>query len=269
MTPPPVKVRAEELGLEVFQPDKVRKPEAVARLEASGPDAAVVVAFGQILPREVLDIPPLGCYNIHASLLPKYRGAAPINWAIIEGEAETGVTIIRMDEGMDTGDMLFKESMPIEPDGTTATLGEKLSALGGRMIVQALKLVEDGAALCVPQDEPSATKAPVMKKELGRIDWSMTPKEIERRVRGLDPWPGAFTTMDGETLKVWAAKLDEIGGYVGEPGRVVEVNKNGIKVMAKTGVLVITELQLQGKRRMSVADYIAGRDIPAGTLLGG
>jgi len=269
LAPPPVKVRAEELGIEVYQPEKVRRPEAVARIKQAGPDAAVVVAFGQILPKEVLDIPPMGCYNIHASLLPKYRGAAPINWAIINGETETGITIIRMDEGMDTGDMLFKEPVLIEPDDTTATLGEKLSALGGRMIVQALKLVEDGAALFVEQDGSEATTAPMMKKELGRIDWTMAPEEIERRVRGLDPWPGAFTTMDGDTVKVWSSKLDDIGGYEGRPGEVVDVNNNGIKVMAAGGALVLTELQPQGKRRMSAADFIAGRKVEPGMVLGG
>jgi len=269
MAPPPVKDRALALGLEVFQPRRVREPEAVLRLKEARPEAAVVVAFGQILPKEVLDIPPKGCYNVHASLLPKYRGAAPINWAIIDGEAETGITTIRMDEGMDTGDMLLKESVPIEPDDTAGTLGEKLSAMGASLAVRTLELLEAGGLNPVEQDESRATKAPMMKKELGRIDWSMTPLEIERRVRGLDPWPGAFTTLGGETLRVWKARPDEIGGFGGRPGEVVDTNKNGIKVAASGGALVIQELQAQGRRRMSAADYLAGHCIPAGTMLGG
>jgi len=269
VTPPPVKRRALELGIEVFQPRRVRDPEAVQRLKEAGPDAAVVVAFGQILPRDVLDIPPKGCYNVHASLLPKYRGAAPINWAIIDGETETGVTIIRMDEGMDTGDMLLMESVPIEADDTAGTLGEKLSTLGAKLAVSTLELLEAGELEPVRQDDSKATKAPTMKKELGRIDWSMTPEEIERRVRGLDPWPGAFTTLDDETLRVWKARPDVIGGYGGRPGEVVETNKNGIKVAAKGGALVIEELQAQGRRRMAAADFLAGRSVPDGTVLGG
>ncbi len=265
---PPVKARAEELGLEVFQPERVRRPEAVERLRQARPDAIVVAAFGQILPKDVLDIPPMGCFNVHASILPKYRGAAPVNWAIIRGEPVTGVTIMRMDEGMDTGAMLLVEEEPIRPDDTAGALTERLAVLGAGMIVRALELAGNNALVPVAQDGSQATYAPMLKKDNGRVDWNLAAAEIERLVRGLDPWPGAFTRTGGETLRIWGAKIDDSGMFSGAPGEVVDVNKNGIKVMTAQGVLVITELQGQGGRRMAAGDYLAGHRIEKGERLG-
>jgi len=256
-----VKLRAEELGLPVYQPEKVKAPDAVQRIADVRPDLIVVAAFGQILPKSVLDIPAKGCINVHASLLPKYRGAAPINWAIINGESVTGVTIMRMDVGMDTGDMLLKVEEPIGPDDTAGSLTGRMSVLGAGLLTKALGELEAGMITPVKQDADMATYAPMLKKEMGRIDWTKSADELSRLVRGLDPWPGAYTALGSDTLKVWSAAVYDEVSFSGVPGEIVDVNKNGIKVMTGSGVLVIKELQAEGGRRMSVSDFLAGHAI--------
>ena len=267
MTPPPVKVRAEELGIPVFQPERIKRPEAVEEIVKAAPELIVVAAFGQILPKSVLDIPPMGCLNVHASILPKYRGAAPINWAIINGEAVTGVTIMRMDVGMDTGDMLLVAEEPIHPDDTAGSLTGRLSTLGAGLIVKAIEELAAGRLTGTKQDDDKATYAPLLKKDTGRIDWTKQAAGIERLIRGLDPWPGAYTTLGGETLKVWRASVYDAVPFNGEPGDVLETNKNGIKVMTGDGVLVLKELQGQGGRRMAAHEYLAGHRVEKGERL--
>lgn len=201
----PVKECAERRGIPVFQPVRVREPEAIERIRSLAPDLIVVAAFGQILPQELLDIPRLGCVNIHASLLPRLRGAAPIQWAVIEGHGETGITLMQMDAGLDTGDILFQESVPIGPQETGESLYGKLAALGGEMIVRCLPAIEAGQIHPVAQREEDSSYAPVLKKEMGEIDWSLPAEKICRRIRGMLPWPGAFTSLEGRVLKVWRA----------------------------------------------------------------
>ncbi|MGA2193154.1 MAG: methionyl-tRNA formyltransferase [Nitrospirota bacterium] len=232
-------------------------------MSAARPDAVVVAAYGKILPMQVLEIPPKGSYNIHASLLPELRGAAPINWAIINGLHVTGVTIMKMDEGLDTGDMLLKEEMPINPEDTSGTLGDKLSVIGARMIVKALADLEAGRLVPLRQEHEKATYAPMLKKETGLIDWSRPAVEIERQIRGLDPWPGAYAMFGGKTVRVWKA---EVGGAAPEPGGgvIIGAGKEGIAVATADGTLLITELQLEGGRRMSARDYLAGHKVSKG-----
>jgi methionyl-tRNA formyltransferase len=245
LTPPPVKEKASALGLPVYQPEKVKSPGAVDKLNEVAPDAMVVAAFGQILPKTVLDIPDRGCFNVHASILPKYRGAAPINWAIINGEKTTGVTIMKMDAGLDTGDMLLTEVEPIRPD-------ERLEA---------------GTLSGTPQDSEKATYAPMMKKEMGLIDWSKSAVEIERLVRGLNPWPGAYTTLMGATAKVWRAAVRGAGAETVMPGTVIDAGKGGISVACGEGLLIIEEMQPAGGRRMKASEFLAGHPVKKGVRL--
>jgi len=268
--PPPVKALAEALSLPVFQPETVRMPEAIEEIRKAGPDALVVAAFGQILPKALLDIPRLGNFNVHASLLPKYRGAAPINWAIVSGEADTGITIMLMDEGMDTGAMLTVAVEPILPEDTAETLTAKLSRVGAELIVKALAEFEAGRLKPVSQDNSQATYAPILKKEMGRIDWAKPAREIERTVRGLNPWPGAYTYLAGKMLHVWKAKTAPT--RLLEPpspaGGVISADKDGIMVAAGEGALIIEELQPEGGRRMKASEYLAGHKIASGEILG-
>jgi methionyl-tRNA formyltransferase len=253
---PPVKLAAEELGLAVFQPRRVREPGFIATLRDLAPDAIVVAAYGQILPAEILTLPRLhGCINIHASLLPAYRGAAPINWAIIRGDKATGVTIMRMDEGMDTGAILLRESIPIDPADTTGTLTEKLSILGAKLIVEALPLIEAGKLAPVAQDAAQATAAPLLAKKDGLIDWTLPAAEIHNRVRGLSPWPGAYTFLDGKMIKVLAAEA--VPGSA-EPGTLSEKDGNTLFVGAGDGLLRIVNLQLEGGKPMTAAEFLRG-----------
>jgi methionyl-tRNA formyltransferase len=268
--PPPVKALAEALGLPVFQPEKVRRPEAIEEIRKADPDAMVVAAFGQILPKALLEIPRLGNFNVHASLLPKYRGAAPVNWAIVNGEAETGVTIMLMDEGLDTGAMLTTAVEPILPEDTAETLTAKLSRVGAELIVKALAEFEAGMLKPVSQDNSQATYAPILKKGLGKIDWAKPAREIERTVRGLDPWPGSFTYLAGKMLHIWKAKVAPT--RLLEPpspaGKVISADKGGIIVAAGEGALIIEEIQPEGGRRMKAYEYLAGHKIASGEILG-
>lgn len=265
LTPPPVKVLAEARGIPVFQPQKLRAPEVVEELRALAPDLLVVVAYGQILPKSVLEIPRYGCINVHASLLPRYRGAAPINKSVIDGETETGVTTMVMDVGLDTGDMLIKRSTPIDFEETAGQLHDRLALLGREAMDETLRQLCAGTLKAEKQDDSLTCYAPMMKKEDGRIDWSRSALEIHNQVRGLDPWPGAYTGLGGEVLKI-ARTLPE-RGQGGTPGTVISAGAEGVRVACGDGVLLVRELQLPGKKRLAAADFLRGCPLPGGTLL--
>ena len=253
----PVKEKALEHGLSVYQPLKARTPQFVEILKGLKPDVMVVVAFGQILTKEVLMIPPMGCVNVHASLLPKYRGAAPIQWAIIDGEKETGVTTMMMDEGIDTGDMLEKTVIPVADDETGDSLHAKLSEAGAKLIVSTLKKLQDGTAVRTPQSDEGTCYAKMLKKDMGDIDWTMDAAAIERLVRGLNSWPGTYTSWNGKTLKIWKEKaVDQ--EYEGACGEVVYKDKDTILVKTGNGCLSLLELQPQGKKRMAADAFLRG-----------
>jgi methionyl-tRNA formyltransferase len=255
LTPPAVKLAAEQLGVPVFQPNRVREAASIEAIGALRPEIIVVAAYGQILPKELLTLPKYGCVNIHASLLPTYRGAAPINWAIINGEMRTGITIMQMDEGMDTGAVLAQEGIPIDPRDTAGTLTEKLSELGSWLIVDTLSRIEVGGLTAIPQDPDKATMAPLLKKEDGRIDWTMAAQTIHNRVRGLSPWPGAYSFLDGSLIKVLETKVIEGSG---EPGALHEQGRNGLIVSTGNGMLSIVRLQPEGKKPMSAPEFLHG-----------
>jgi len=262
---PPVKQLAVERSVPVLQPARARDPQFIAELAALKPDVAVVVAYGKILPQAVLDVPRLGCLNVHASLLPKYRGAAPIQWALIRGERETGVTIMRLDAGMDTGPMLLWRSVRIEDDDTAGTLSPRLSKMGAELMMVAMARLGAGALVETPQDDAQATLAPMLKKEQGNLDWTRPAAELRNLARGVDPWPGAQTYLGGEVLKVWGARLVE--GH-GEPGEVLGVERDGVVVACGEGALALGELQLPGRKRVPASAFIAGRPLPPRTRLG-
>lgn len=265
LAPPPVKELAAEHGIPVFQPQKLRDPAAVEELKSLQPDLIVVVAYGQILPQAVLDIPRYGCINVHASLLPKYRGAAPINKVIIDGEGETGVTTMLMDVGLDTGDMLVKRTLPIGPDETAGELHDRLAPLGREAMEETLRRLCAGTLEAQKQDDAQSCYAGMMKKEDGRIDWSQPAQQVHNLVRGLDPWPAAYTSLNGEMLKI--GKTSVTTG-TGNAGTVVAADNDGVRVACGEGVLVVGELQLPGKRKMAAADFLRGHQLPAGTRLG-
>ncbi len=266
---PPVKVVAEAAGVPVAQPKSVKGKKFRARLAEVSADVGVVVAYGKILPPAVLEAFPHGCLNIHASLLPKYRGAAPIQWALIEGETETGVTIMRLDEGMDTGPALLERRVPISPEDNAGTLSERLSALGAEMLLEALERIENGSAVFREQKHDAATYAPMLAKEDGIVDWNQAAEAVANRIRGVDPWPGAVTTLDGQPLKLFAASLtpgDDANDA--EPGQVVAVDEQGLHIACRQGVCVVSEVQAAGRKRMAARAFVAGRPIPVGTRLG-
>ncbi len=262
----PVKEKALEYGIPVYQPVKAREPEFIEVLKSLEPEVIVVVAFGQILPKEILEIPRYGCVNVHASLLPKYRGAAPIQWAVIDGEEESGVTTMKMDEGLDTGDILEMEKIRLEEKETGGSLFDKLSRLGGKLILSTLSGLENGTVVPRKQGETTTPYAKMLKKTMGEIDWNMEAAAIERLIRGLNPWPSAYTSCNGKTLKIWAADVLP-GGQGEEPGRV-RAGKDSLLVETGSGLLSITELQLEGKKRMDTASFLRGFSIPDGTVLG-
>ena len=262
----PVKEKALECGIPVYQPKRVREPEFLDVLRKLNPDVIVVVAFGQILPREILTLPPFGCVNVHASLLPKYRGAAPIQWAVIDGETVSGVTTMQMNEGLDTGDILEQEEISLDPEETGGSLFEKLASLGGKMILSTLKGLEDGSIIPRAQGEMTTPYAKMLTKAMGEIDWSMDAASIERLVRGLNSWPSAYTYVDGKALKIWKARV-EAGEAGNEPGQVC-VTKDRLLVETGNGVLSILELQLEGKKRMEAAAFLRGFSIETGKKFG-
>lgn len=261
---PPVKTCAVSHNIPVFQPVRIKTPEAIEVLRQYEADIFVVAAFGQILSAEILNMPKYGCVNIHASLLPKYRGAAPINWAIIDGEEVTGVTIMQMDEGLDTGDMLLKEEVVIEATETAGTLFDKLMECGAKLIVKALPLIEAGQITPEKQDDSMTSYAKMLKKEIGRLNYEMGARQMERLIRGVNPWPGAYTTYKGKTLKIWGA---DVADGKGVPGTVSFVSKDEIGVYTADGVIVFTEVQLEGKKRMPVKDFLLGNAVSVGETL--
>lgn len=263
----PVKEKALEHGLIVYQPRRAREPEFIEHMRALNPDVMVVVAFGQILPKELLDIPKYGCVNVHASLLPKYRGAAPIQWAVIRGEKVSGVTTMQMDVGLDTGDMLLKTEVPLAEDETGGSLHDKLSVLGGDLLIETLKGLEAGTIVPEKQDDSqSGEYARMLDKSLGKIDFSMRAEEIERLIRGLNPWPSAYTSYNNKTMKLWKARV--VPGGEAVPGQVLAVDKKGFTVQTGDGALQILELQMEGKKRMDAGAFLRGCPLTAGEILG-
>ena len=262
----PVKECALAHDLPVYQPVRIRKePEFIQTLRDMQPDVIVVVAFGQILPKEILDIPRLGCVNVHASLLPKFRGAAPIQWSIIDGEEVTGVTTMLMDVGLDTGDMLLKTEIPVDPKETGGSLHDKLAAVGGELLEKTLIGLEAGTIVPEKQDDSQAGEyARMLDKELGHIDFNQPAVVIERLIRGFNPWPSAYTYIDGKTLKIWEAEvLDR--NYGCEYGEVAEVTRNCLIIQTGVGALSVKSVQLQGKKRMDIAAFLNGYTIEKGT----
>lgn len=264
---PPVKEMALSYQVPIYQPVKVRAAEFVEILKEIAPDVIVVVAFGQILSKEILEMPKYGCLNVHASLLPKYRGSAPIQWAIINGEQETGVTIMQMDTGVDTGDMIKKAVVPIDAKETGESLFKKLSLLGGPMILEVLDELEKGTAVFEKQEDACSCSTKKLDKEIGRIDWKESAEKIDCLIRGLNSWPSAYTTVAGKTLKIWEAEVVE-QEYQGEYGEVVLVEKERFFVKTGCGVLAVLEVQLEGKKRMRTDAFLRGYAIVVGTRFG-
>jgi methionyl-tRNA formyltransferase len=270
LTPPPVKVAALRHGLTVLQPEKIKEESALAEVLEFRPDLIVTAAYGQILPTRLLQAPRFGCINVHASLLPKYRGGAPIHRCLIEGEKESGVTIMYMVEALDAGDMLSKVVVPIEERDTTGTLHDKLAAAGAQLLVETVPKLLAGEIRPVPQNHAEATFAPNIKRADERIDWSKSAEQIYNQVRGLNPWPVAFTTHEGKGWKIWWVEKEQPDGSWGEPGTVIGRAADGLVVACGTGSVKITELQPEGKKRMSMRDFLrgAGASIEIGTKLG-
>ena len=268
LAPTPVKETALKHGLKVFQPKRLRDPETIKTLEETPADAIVVIAFGQIVPASILHMKKYGCINVHGSLLPKYRGAAPIQWAVIDGERESGVTIMQMDEGLDTGDMLLKGSVVLDEKETSGSLFDKLSALGASLCVEALEKLEKGELTPEKQGESPTEYARMLTKEMGELDFSRDAVTLERLIRGFNPWPSAYTRLGDKTLKIWAADVCEKQEPESQPGTVTEVAKQDFTVACGEGALKITELQLQGKKRMDAAAFLRGYHLEAGMKLG-
>lgn len=262
----PVKKVALDLGLEVFQPKNINSEESINKLKEIEPDVLIVIAYGQILRKELLELPKRGCINIHASLLPKYRGAAPINWSIINGEKETGITIMEMEEGLDTGDMIHKKKVEITPDMTAEELHDKLSRLGGETLLEVLDDILNGSYSKKSQDDSLSSYAPMLNKNTGRINWNSSSVDIYNLVRGVIPWPGAFTTYNGVNLKVHDLTIGKTN-MKGEPGQIVKVSEEGLLIKTKDGTINITMLQFPNKRKMHVKDFILGNKIEEGVVL--
>lgn len=273
----PVKKKAQEYHIPVLQPEKVKAWQVVEELRKIQPDCIVVVAFGQILSKEILDLPKYGCVNIHASLLPEYRGAAPIQWAVIDGLKETGITIQQMDIGVDTGDVLDKLTVPIASDETGGSLFEKLSKLGGPLLLETLKKIEEGTVLPVKQDDSKATYAKMLDRSMGNIDFSKSAEEIERLIRGLNPWPSAYTFYQGKMLKIWRAQVIEENALwientsstenTSQMGEIVKIDKEAIYIQTGKGILKLLEVQLEGKKRMDTAAFLRGVKVEKGQVL--
>ncbi|HBG6108717.1 TPA: methionyl-tRNA formyltransferase [Clostridioides difficile] len=263
----PVKELAIENNIPVYQPVKARDKEFIDKIKSLNPDVIVVVAFGQILPKEILEIPKLGCINVHVSLLPKYRGAAPINWVIINGEEKTGVTTMYMDEGLDTGDMILKTEVNLDENITAGELHDKMMNIGAETLKETLRLIEEGNAPREVQNHEEFSYAPIMNKSLGNIDFSKSAREIHNLVRGVNPWPSVYTIYNDVIMKVWKTKvLDEKSTK--DVGTIIDVSKDGIKVSTIDNVLLIEEIQMPNKKRMLVGEYIKGNTIETGLVLG-
>ncbi|BDF05682.1 methionyl-tRNA formyltransferase [[Clostridium] hylemonae] len=263
----PVKETALKYGIPVFQPKKVRQAECIEELRRYGADIMVVIAFGQILPKEILEMTPYGCVNVHASLLPKYRGAAPIQWAVINGEDVSGVTTMQMDEGLDTGDMILKKEVVLDEKETGGSLFDKLSAAGAVLCVETLKALEEGSASFEKQGETTTEYARMLDKDMGSIDWKKDAQTIERLIRGLNPWPSAYTRWDDKVMKIWEADVVAQNTQT-LPGTVVSVEKDGFCVQTGDGLLKVRSLQIPGKKRMEAGAFLRGYKIEKGCELG-
>jgi len=270
ITPPAVKKAALALGLPVLQPPTLRDPAVHAEMARAAPDLIVVAAYGKILPTTILDLPAHGCINVHASLLPRHRGAAPIQWAILSGDRSTGITIIQMNAAMDEGDILLQRAVPIEPADTAGTLGERLAHLGAALLVEAVRGLKAGTIEAHPQDPTAATLAPRIQKSMGRIDWAKPAESIEREVRAFQPWPTAYTTLGGKQIKALHAHVAGAtpAGPLTTPGTVIASGEAGIVVAAGAGALVLTSVQLEGHRPLPAGDFVRGNTVEPGTVLG-
>ncbi len=266
LQPPPVKILALQHGLPVLQPEKVREENFIQWLKSQNPDLIVVVAFGQILSPKILNIPSSGCINLHASLLPDYRGAAPINWALINGEDKTGVTTILINEWMDTGDIFLQRETNIEQEDDALTLSNRLSTLGAKLLLETIIHLKKGTLIPIPQNHSKASYAPALKKDDGRIDWRKNAQAIHNQIRGTLPWPGAFTNLKDKLLKIFKSEVVECEPQ-GSPGKISQANPEGIKVATGKGYLLLTEIQLQDRKRMKVAEFIKGNPVSIGTVL--
>ncbi len=265
LVPPPVKTLAEQAGITVIQPTKMKDPAFLDQLRSWAPDLIAVTAFGRILPPVILELPPQGCVNVHGSLLPKYRGAAPIQWAVMNGETETGITTMLMDAGMDTGPMLLHEKVAVLPGENAGELAARLAPIGGRLLIKTLTALKNGTLTPATQDSAQATLAPILKKEDGMLVWDADATALANRVRGLTPWPGAYTFYQGERWQVWRAEASPLSGD--GPGMIVEVSKDAIRVAAGKGSLLIQEIQAASGKRLSVRQYLSGHSIITGTVL--
>ncbi len=260
LAPTPVKIVAEEAGVPVLQPTKIKTTEFLEKLQSLQPDLIIVVAYGRILPSDILNLPPLGCINVHGSILPRHRGAAPIQWAVLKGDKEAGVTIMNMDIGMDTGDILLPAAIPVADDDTAGSLFVKLSELGAKTLITALDLLQQDKLEATPQDHDKATMAPPLKKEQGLIDWSKSAIDLHCQIRGLDPWPSAYTFLDGKRFRLFSPKViyksSDMPG-----GTILLANKEGLLIAAGENTLLIKELQPEGKKRMTVESFLCGRPL--------
>ena len=267
LAPPPIKLIAHRAGIPFLQPVKIKTPDFLDALASWKPDLIAVTAFGRILHAPILNLPPMGCVNVHGSLLPKYRGAAPVQWAVINGETETGITTMLMDEGMDTGPMLLQERIPILPEDTAGTLAPRLAELGGRLLVETIAQLNAGTLTARQQDHAQATMAPLLKKEDGLLDWGMSAQALANRVRGLSPWPGAYTFYGQERWNIWkAAPLQ--GPTQDLPGTIIGSTKQSLLVATGNGRLELLELQTANSRRMPVGQFLTGHRIDPGSKLG-
>ena len=264
---PPVKELALKYDIPVYQPLKAREESFVDTLKEMNPELIVVVAFGQILPKSILDIPKYGCVNVHASLLPRYRGAAPLNWVIINGEEKTGVTTMYMDEGLDTGDMILKSEIPLDDEITAGELHDKMMIDGAKVLKETIDLIEKGEAPREKQSNEDTCYSPIMNKSLGNIDWKKSAIDIHNLVRGINPWPSAYTTYEGQTMKIWKTKVIDKNSDK-DPGTIISVDKEGINISTSEGIVQIKEIQMAGKKRMEVPEYIKGNNINTDIILG-
>jgi methionyl-tRNA formyltransferase len=268
LSAPPVKQFAQAQGLPVFQPAKLKDPATQEFLSKYHPDAIVVVAYGRIIPPWMIELPRLGCINLHASLLPKYRGAGPIQWALIKGERTTGVTTMKIDPGMDTGDILLMREEPIREEDTTETLSERLSAIGADLMIETLGGLERGEITPRPQDHSQATLAPMLKKEDGRVDWNLSAQALAWRVRGLRPWPGAYSTFRGKNLHIWMAQVDpSLTSRPGEPGTLFAESGKLLVACGQASRLELQEVQLEGRKRLAARDFLNGVHLAPGERL--
>ena len=268
LAPPPVKQLAQQLGIAVLQPEKIRTPEFAASLRELSVELALVIAYGRILPPAILNAPRLGCLNVHASLLPKFRGAAPIQWAIVRGERETGVCLMQMDEGMDTGPVLARASLAIGENETAAELSPRLAVLGADVVRRELPRALAAELTKVPQDHAAATLAPLLRKEDGEVNWSEAARAVHDRVRGLSPWPSAYTTLADIRIKLHRSRVLEEQGVHAQPGQILRADRDGVVVACGQGSLLVSELQLDAGRKLTAAEFLVGHRLPEGARLG-